>query len=274
MSDAMILFIDDEEHIRIANRQTLELAGFEVQTFERAEQALTVLSARLARCVRCDIRLPGMDGLELVAARARGWIPDLPVILITGHGDIAMAVGAIRTGAYDFIEKALRRGATGGKRPPRARQAVFDPGEPAAARRAPEPEQPGPTHHRPYTRCPAAAGHYLQVADTGAEILIRGRPAPARKWWRAGGRPTAGGASRNFVAINCGAVPETIIESELFGHEVGAFTGATGKRIGKFEHADGGTLFLRRDRDYAAGGTSAAAAGAAGRAVERWAPTN
>ena len=104
MSEAMILFIDDEEHIRIANRQTLELAGFAVQTFDRAEAALTVLSAQRAGVVVCDIRLPGISGLELLQ-RVRAIDPELPVILISGHGDIEMAVGAIQDGADDFIEK-------------------------------------------------------------------------------------------------------------------------------------------------------------------------
>ena len=99
-----VLFIDDEKHIRIANRQTLELAGFDVQCFSSAEQALPHVSLDWPGVVVCDIRLPGMDGLEL-RERVHSVDRDLPVILITGHGDISMAVNAIRDGAYDFIEK-------------------------------------------------------------------------------------------------------------------------------------------------------------------------
>ena len=99
-----VIFIDDEKHIRQANIQTLELAGMIVQSFETAEEGFSALDEDWPGVVVCDIRLPGMDGLEFLV-QSRSVDPDLPVILITGHGDISTAVQAIRDGAYDFIEK-------------------------------------------------------------------------------------------------------------------------------------------------------------------------
>jgi len=99
-----VFFIDDEQHIRQANVQTLELAGFQVQAFDNAEEALPQLGRDWPGVVVSDIRMPGMDGMQLLA-RAQEIDRDLPVILITGHGDVAMAVDAMRQGAYDFIEK-------------------------------------------------------------------------------------------------------------------------------------------------------------------------
>ncbi len=243
MTDNKILFIDDEEHIRIANRQTLELASFEVQTFDRAEKALTRLSPQWPGVAVCDIRLPGMDGLSFLA-RVRAVDPDLPVILITGHGDIAMAVGAMQDGAYDFIEK------------PFAAKHLVDTVHRAIEKRMLTLENrrlrteildqsnPGP---RIIGRAPAIQRlrtTIAQVADTGADILILGETGTGKEMVARTLHEQSRRRKRNFIAVNCGAVPESIIESELFGHEAGTFTGATGKRIGKFEHADGGTLFL------------------------------
>jgi len=110
MSDRVpVVFIDDDQHIRIANTQTLDLAGFEVTGLERAERGLPLLSWDWAGVVVCDIRMEGMDGLTFLQ-KVREIDPDLPVILITGHGDISMAVQSIRDGAYDFIEKPFARG--------------------------------------------------------------------------------------------------------------------------------------------------------------------
>lgn len=243
MTDNKIIFVDDEEHIRIANRQTLELAGFEVRPFDRAEKALPLLTQTWPGIAVCDIRLPGMDGLELLD-QVRAVDPDLPIILITGHGDIDMAVGAMRSGAYDFIEK------------PFAAERLVDTVRRAMEKRILTLENrrlrtelldqsnPGP---RIIGRAPAIArlrATIAQVADTGADILILGETGTGKEMVARTLHEQSARRSRNFVAVNCGAVPEAIIESELFGHEAGAFTGATGKRIGKFEHAGGGTLFL------------------------------
>lgn len=243
MSDATILFIDDEEHIRIANRQTLELAGFAVQTFERAEQALAVLTAQGAGVVVCDIRLPGISGLELLQ-RVRATDPELPVILISGHGDIEMAVGAIQDGAYDFIEKpfAADRLVESVRRANEKRALMLE--NRRLRSELLDQSTPGP---RLIGRAPGMQrlrAEIGQVADTDADILILGETGTGKEMVARMLHEQSRRRGRHFVAVNCGAVPEGMIESELFGHEAGAFTGAAEKRIGKFEHANGGTLFL------------------------------
>jgi len=238
-----VVFIDDEKHIRIANAQTLELAGYQVQAFERAEAALPLISHDWPGVVVCDLKMPGMGGMEFLQ-QAHAIDRDLPVILITGHGDIAMAVLAIRQGAYDFIEK------------PFAADQLVETVRRALDKRALTLENrslrieleaqsaPGP---RIIGRTPAMQrlrSTIAQLADTDADVLIFGETGTGKELVARSLHEHSRRAQRNFVAVNCGAVPENLIESELFGHEPGAFTGAQGRRIGRFEHANHGTLFL------------------------------
>ncbi|MBA4501650.1 sigma-54-dependent transcriptional regulator [Marinobacterium marinum] len=238
-----VILVDDEHHIRMAAGQTLELAGHEVTTLERAEPALELIDADWPGVLVTDINLPGLDGLELMR-RVRAIDADLPVILITGHGDISMAVSAIRDGAYDFIEK------------PFASELLLDVVRRALDKRTLTLEN---RHLREALEVQNAPGPRIigntpsmlalrqlgrTVADMPADVLIQaetgcGKDLLARFLHEQGKR-----REHNFVAINCGAVPENLIESELFGHEAGAFTDAKTRRIGKFEHANGGTLFL------------------------------
>jgi len=244
MSDnAKVLFIDDEKHIRIANRQTLELAGFDVQCFSYAEQILPLLSLDWPGVVVCDIRMPGMDGLTLLE-KARTIDRDLPVILITGHGDISMAVNAIRDGAYDFIEKPFpadslvetvrramdKRNLTLENRSLRTELEVQS---------VPGPRIIGRTPAMQRLRATVA-----QIADTSADVLLLGETGTGKELIARSLHEQSSRRDYNFVAVNCGAVPENLIESELFGHEAGAFTGAKERRIGKFEYANRGTLLL------------------------------
>lgn len=238
-----VILIDDEHHIRMAAGQTLELAGYDLTTLEAAEPALELVGSDWPGVVVTDINLPGIDGLELMR-RVRTIDPDLPVILITGHGDISMAVGAIRDGAYDFIEK------------PFASELLLDVVRRALDKRSLTLENrrlrdeleaqsvPGPRIIGNTTVIRALRQLSRSVASMPADILIQaetgcGKDLLARYLHEQGSR-----REHNFVAINCGAVPENLIESELFGHEAGAFTDAKAQRIGKFEHANGGTLFL------------------------------
>jgi two-component system C4-dicarboxylate transport response regulator DctD len=238
-----VLFIDDERHIRQANRQTLELADYDVTCLERAEEALPLLQGDWPGIIICDIRLPGMDGLTFLE-KVQGIDRDLPVIMITGHGDVSTAVKAMRIGAYDFIEKPYsserlvktvqraleKRGLTLENRSLRTE---------LEAHSAPGPRIIGETPGIRQLRSTIA-----QLADTGADVLVVGETGTGKELVARSLHEHSQRRSRNFVAINCGAVPETMIEDELFGHESGAFTGAEGQRIGKFEHANGGTLFL------------------------------
>lgn len=237
-----IAFVDDDDDLRNANRQTLELAGFSVIPFADAMSALRFLTPEFAGVVVSDVRMPHVDGLEFFR-RLRAMDADLPVILITGHGDIEMAVEAMQEGAYDFIAKpypaerlvqSIRRAAD-------KRQLVMENRQLRQFMEASDETVPliGQTPVMQNLR-----KTLRHVANADVDVLIAGETGS--------GKDVAAGLlhewSRrrqgNFVALNCGALPESVIESELFGHEAGAFTGAQNKRIGRIEHASGGTLFL------------------------------
>jgi len=238
-----IIFIDDEKHIRIANKQTLELAGFEVQCFSSAEEALSLLTLEWSGIVVCDIKMPGMDGLEFLE-KAQEIDRDIPVILVSGHGDISMAVGAIRDGAYDFIEKpfAAERLIETVRRAMEKRYLTL---ENRTLRLKLEAQNvPGPRIIGRTLAIQKLRATIAQVSDAAADVLILGETGTGKELVSRSLHEHSHRADKNFVAINCGAVPENLIESELFGHEAGAFTGAQERRIGKFEHANKGTLFL------------------------------
>ncbi|PYB73170.1 sigma-54-dependent transcriptional regulator [Rhizobium wuzhouense] len=237
-----IILVDDDQALRRATRQTLELAGYVVSDFAAAQQALTQLSRESEAVVVTDIRMAGMDGLELFA-RLRSLDPDLPVLLITGHGDVDMAVKALHDGAYDFIAKpfpADRLVQSVARAAEKRRLVMENRRLREAATTTPDDlpligQTPAMEHLRQTLR---------QIADTDVDVLIAGETGSGKevvatllhRWSRR--------SKGNFVALNCGALPETVIESELFGHEPGAFTGAQKKRVGRIEHASGGTLFL------------------------------
>ena len=238
-----VIFIDDEIHIRQANRQTLELADMEVACFDCGEDGLPHLSMEWPGVVICDIRLPQMDGLEFLL-RAQKIDRDLPIILITGHGDISMAIQAMRDGAYDFIEKpySTERLVKTVQRALEKRMLTLENRilrQELKAHSAPGPRIIGRTPAMVRLRATIA-----KVADTGADILIVGETGTGKELVARSLHEHSQRRTKNFVAVNCGAVPESIIESELFGHEAGAFTDAKKTRIGKFEHAQGGTLLL------------------------------
>ncbi len=238
-----VLFIDDELHIRQANKQTLELADLEVVCEDSAERGLAIISPEYPGIVVCDIRLPQMDGL-LFLLEVRKVDSDLPVILITGHGDISIAVQAMRDGAYDFIEKPYsterlvktvlrgleKRALTLENRNLRRELELHS---------APGPRIIGRTPAMEKLRATIA-----KIADSGADILVFGETGTGKELVARALHEYSKRRDKNFVAVNCGAMAESIMESELFGHEAGAFTDARSTRIGKVEHANGGTLLL------------------------------
>ncbi len=238
-----VLFVDDEEHLRLAAEQSLELADLTVTLFAEAEAALARVARDFPGILVTDIRMPGMDGHTLMR-RALEIDPEFPVILVTGHGDVELAVKCMQDGAYDFIEKPYapsrlvdtvrraldKRRLTVENRALRSR---------VGGRDAIEARLTGRSDAMVDLRRLLRA-----VAATEADVLITGatgtgKEVAARALHRAS--PRDGGP---FVHINCAALPEQLIESELFGHEAGAFPGATRARYGKFEHARGGTVFL------------------------------
>ncbi len=238
-----IFFIDDEQDLRLANEQTLELAGFSVQLFEKAEQALPLLDEKWRGVVICDIRLPGMDGQGFLQ-QAQLLDNELPVILITGHGDISMAVEAMHQGAYDFIEKPFssERLVDTVRRALEKRRLVLENRNLKSRLQAQDvlgPRIIGKTQVVQNLRYTIG-----QLADTEADILLVGETGTGKEMVARSLHEQSSRREKNFVAVNCGAIPENLIESELFGHEQGAFTGAEKQRIGKFEYAEGGTLFL------------------------------
>ena len=238
-----VLLLDDDDDLRGAIAQGLELAGHNVASFSNPEEALAAVSRQLEGCLISDIRMPGMDGME-VLGRALEIDPALPVILITGHSDVPLAVEAMKRGAYDFIEKPFATSklvqvvAHGLEK----RRLVL---ENRSLRDALTPS--GGLENRLVGRTPqmqALRSQVSAVAGLGADVLVYGETGTGKDVIARLLHDLSERSKKPYVAINCGALPAEIIESELFGHEPGAFTGASKQRIGKIEYANGGTIFL------------------------------
>ncbi len=243
MSDETILFVDDEEHLRLAAAQTFQLEELNVTCLAQAEKALEHIGRNFPGILVTDLRMPGMDGIELMR-RVLEIDSEFPVILVTGHGDIELAVQCMREGAYDFLEKpyAPERLVDTSRRALDKRRLTLENRmlrSQVGGRDAIEARLGG----RSATM--VALRHQIRaIAETEADVLIvgatgTGKEVAARALHRASER-----GDKPFVHINCAALPDALIESELFGHEAGAFPGATRERFGKFEHARGGTVFL------------------------------
>lgn len=239
-----VFFIDDEADIRIAISQSFELADLTARLFSSAEEALLAAKADgLPLVVVSDICLPGLSGQSLLNS-IHHQDAEVPVILITGHGDISMAVQAMHDGAYDFIEKpfATERLIETIHRAIEKRHLTL---ENQQLKRSLKASQTlGPRIIGNTGNIQALRDTITHVADTQADILLFGETGTGKELIARSLHEQSSRRELNFVALNCGAVPENLIESELYGHEKGAFTGAETKRIGKFEHAQGGTLFL------------------------------
>jgi len=243
MKPGQIIIVDDEDDVREGYAQMLQLEGLAVEDFASAAAALHVIGKDWPGVVVTDLRMPKMDGLELVE-KLRAIDDDIPVVMITAHGDVPVAVAAMRQGAYDFLEKppdplhmleVVQRGL-------KHRQLVLENRQLRARLKGSQNpleriigKTPIMTRLRQTTAMLAEADVDTLVAgDTGT-----GKELVARALHQCGPR-----AGERFVALNCAALPETLIESELFGHEKGAFTNAHARRIGKLEYADKGVLFL------------------------------
>ncbi|MEO1470474.1 MAG: sigma-54 dependent transcriptional regulator [Pseudomonadota bacterium] len=238
-----VLFVDDEEDIRLSAAQSFDLAELDAACFADAPSALDAIGRSFPGVVVTDIRMAGMDGVELMR-RALEIDPEMPVVLISGHADVGLAVSCMKEGAYDFLEKPFEpaRLVASVRRALEKRRLTL---ENRALRR-----QVGSAdviEARLIGR--SAAMITLRqtvraVAATDADVLITGttgtgKEVTARAIHRASER-----AKGPFVHINCAALPAALVESELFGHEAGAFPGATRARYGKLEHARGGILCL------------------------------
>ena len=236
---ARILIIDDEEPIRFSLRGILEDEGYEVLEAATAEEGLEVADVERPDLVFLDIWLPGMDGLT-AQARLKGNHPDLPVVMISGHGTIETAVSAIQQGAYDFIEKPLslekvvivaaRALEAGSLR--RENQVL----------RTVLPEQDELIGQSPVML--KFQELLARVAPTDVWVLLTGENGTGKELAARALHAGSRRADAPMIAVNCAAIPEELIESELFGHEKGAFTSADQARAGRFEMANNGTLFL------------------------------
>ena len=238
-----VLLVDDDDRMRNSTAQALELAGFAVEPLASGEEALALAGPGFAGAVVSDIRMPGMDGMTLLS-RLHEIDAELPVILVTGHAEVPLAVEAIRGGAYDFIEKpfVVQELATV------IRRAVDHRGLVLANRRLRavagkrddlEARLPGRTPVMVDLR------HRLRaIGASDADALIIGPTGAGKEVVARALHDMSPRAGHPFIAINCAALPQALIESELFGHEAGAFPGALRPRYGKFEHARGGVVLL------------------------------
>jgi two-component system C4-dicarboxylate transport response regulator DctD len=243
MTVEKILFVDDEAELRFAAEQTLALADLPVKTLPNAEAALPLITRAFPGVLVTDIRMDGMDGLDLMRA-ALDIDPAFPVILVTGHADVDIAVHSMREGAYDFLEKpyAPARLVATIRRALEKRRLTI---ENRALRRdvtgadKVEARLTGRSDIMVDLRKSIRA-----IAATDADVLLAGDTGTGKDLTARAIHDTSARAAHPFVHINCAALPDHLVESELFGHEAGAFPGAMRPRYGKFEFARQGTVFL------------------------------
>ena len=238
-----IYLVDDEEEILHACRQTFELEGYSIKTFSSADSVLPHIREGWMGAVITDVRMPGMDGLGLLAEIRKISIA-IPVVILTGHGDVSMAIEAMHSGAYDFPEKPA---------PP---EYLLD-----VARRALETRRLCLENQSLKLRLASDSdiesrilGKSTAVLDLrrilvslaviDVDTLLIGETGVGKELAANCLHDLGNRQSCKFVPLNCGAIPSNLVESELFGHERGAFTSASNRRIGKIEDAQGGTLFL------------------------------
>lgn len=243
MSSGQVLLVDDEEELRFSTSQALELHGLQVKAFSSGEEILSRVGFGFDGVVVSDIRMPGMDGMTLLH-RIRELDHEIPVILVTGHGEVQLAVKAMREGAYDFIEKPFASQALAGvvRHALDRRSLVLENRRlraVAGKRDDIETRLPGRTPIMVDLRYRVRA-----IGATEADALIIGETGAGKEVVARSLHDVSARSKGPFLAINCASLPETLIESELFGHEAGAFPGAIRARYGKFEHGRGGTILL------------------------------
>ncbi len=240
---ARLLIVEDKDSLRLLLMEALRGAGHEVQGARNAEAGLTLLkSAPRIELLLSDLKLPGMNGLALLDA-ARALAPDLPVILMTGYGTVPDAVSAIKRGATDFLLKPLDLTELENKV---AQALLSGSSENSGQNAAPAPYKAAsaplivgnsPALEQARQSALSAAASEMPVLFTGESGT--GKELFARLIHHASPRRHA-----PFIAVNCAAIPDALLENELFGHEKGAYTGAVSAQPGRFERASGGTLFL------------------------------
>src|SRR5687768_8496115 len=244
---ARILLIDDDAGIRESMRMPLEYEGYEYAAAASAEEGLTAIQRESPDIVFLDIKMPGMDGLEALT-RIKALDEALPVVMISAHGSASVGADATRRGAVDFIEKPF-----GAERLLVTIRNVLDQSrlrdENRTLKRAVE------ARHQMVGESGALRQVWdaiKRAAPTNATVLLLGESGVGKELVARSIHRNSLRSRERFVQVNCAAIPEELIESELFGHEKGSFTGATEKQIGKFEQADKGTIFLDEIGDMSA----------------------
>lgn len=237
-----VLFVDDEVELHHAVGQTLDLAGIPAECVASGAEALERLHEAFPGVLVSDIRMPGLSG-DALMLQALERDADLPVILVTGHGDVDLAVECMRGGAYDFIEKPYA--------PARLIEAIRRALEKRALtlenRRLREGADGDPIEATVIGRSEVMVRlreRVAAIAATDADVLVTGATGTGKEVVARAIHAASPRSSGPFVHVNCAALPESLVESELFGHEAGAFPGAVRARFGKFEHGRGGTVFL------------------------------
>jgi two-component system nitrogen regulation response regulator NtrX len=239
MTESVVLIVDDEEGIRESLSGIFEDEGYNVLTSSSGEEALGILKEQNPDLILLDVWLPGIDGVQTLKD-IKDLKPDLPVIMISGHGNIELAVKATKIGAYDFLEKPL------------SLERVLLAAKRALERRTLEIENKA--LKQDLTKKWRLIGNSQKMnqlreqidmaAQSNSRVLILGESGSGKELVAHILHIKSNRVDKSFVEMNCAAIPQELIESELFGHEKGSFTGAFEKKKGKFELADQGTLFL------------------------------
>jgi two-component system nitrogen regulation response regulator NtrX len=248
MPKPRILVIDDDAGVRESLRMTLEYDGYDIAGAATGQEGLALVEREAPDLVLLDVKMPGMDGLD-VLTRLHSMHETLPVVMISAHGTPSSAVEAIRKGALDFLEKPFES-------TDRLRVTIQNALEQARLRdenrslkRAVEVRHQMIGESGALKQVMAAVG---RAAPTNATVLITGESGVGKELVARTIHRNSLRSRERFVQVNCAAIPEELIESELFGHEKGSFTGATEKQVGKFEQADKGTIFLDEVGDMSA----------------------
>ena len=239
VSQARILVVDDEPNIRTTLARSLDLEGFDVSVAADAAEAIAAIDEQQPDLVLLDLRLPDHDGLWVVEQLAGR--PERPaIVMMSGHGTVEVALKAVRMGALDFLEKPIQ----GDRLSVTVRNALrLDDLDKTVGALTRQVEQ----RHGMVGSSPALTRvleAIRRAAPTRARVLITGESGVGKELVARAIHHSSRRADGPFIKLNCAAIPATLVESELFGHERGAFTGADRRRLGRFERADGGTLFL------------------------------
>jgi DNA-binding NtrC family response regulator len=241
-SEIDILVVDDEINIRSALVTILEKRGHRVAAVGTAEQALELLAESQVSLILTDMKMPGMGGLELVG-KAKASYPDIEVVVMTAYGSVETAVEAMRRGAYDYLMKPIEK-----DRLPLVVEKALERRRLAVENRRLKEDLRTRTHYEQMIGSsePMRRVYELveQVAPSDITLLVIGESGTGKELVARAIHQKSQRANGPFVSLNCGALPDNLFESELFGYERGAFTGAVSTKSGRFELADGGTLFL------------------------------